>query len=177
MKLMTLILATIASAVTEAPSDAAGTMAERQLAHAVGNWSTTTQFLGADGSVAREVEGTYEFEWVVPGKVVSGVSAIPTLDQRSGILFYHRPATKEIEMVSVGPDGALWVMTGPEDGEVRETRDRPMADGSTMKLRFTRYNVEADRFESKMEYSSDGGKSWTQGNHQVFIRRPAKTGD
>jgi CubicO group peptidase (beta-lactamase class C family) len=45
-----------------------------------------------------------------------------------------------------------------------------MSDGSTLQLRFTRYNVEPDRFESRMESSTDGGATWTQGNHQVFVR-------
>jgi len=40
-----------------------------------------------------------------------------------------------------------------------------------MRLRFTRYNVSQDRFESRMDYSTDGGATWTQGNHQVFVRR------
>ena len=40
-----------------------------------------------------------------------------------------------------------------------------------MRLRFTRYNVTPDRFESRMDYSTDGGATWTQGNHQVFVRR------
>jgi len=43
-------------------------------------------------------------------------------------------------------------------------------DGSTMKLRFTRYNVMPDRFESKMEISRNGGLTWVPGNHQVFLR-------
>jgi hypothetical protein len=39
-----------------------------------------------------------------------------------------------------------------------------------MQLRFTRFNVTDDRFESRMEVSTDGGSSWRPGNHQVFKR-------
>jgi hypothetical protein len=74
-------------------------------------------------------------------------------------------------MVSAGADGRLWVMTGPDDAEVRITPDVPTQDGGRMRLRFTRYNVTADRFESRMDYSTDGGAGWTQGNHQVFVRQ------
>jgi hypothetical protein len=87
------------------------------------------------------------------------------------MLFYVNETKGLIEMASVGKDGHLWVMTGPAGAEIRTTPDTPTADGKTVKLRFTRYNVTPDRFESKMEFSHDGGLSWTQGNHQVFVRR------
>ncbi|MCP4203577.1 MAG: hypothetical protein GY769_16785 [bacterium] len=44
-------------------------------------------------------------------------------------------------------------------------------DGSTIQLRFTHYNVEPDRFESKMEITRDGGETWVPGNHQVLTRQ------
>lgn len=142
-----------------------------QLRHVIGTWDVRTEFLNSDGSVARAADGTYEFEWVVPDRVARGVSRIPATDQVSAILFYLRPATHEVEMVSVGGDGVLWVMTGKDNEEVRTTVDRTMSDGSTMRLRFTRHDVQPDRFQSKMEWSTDGGKSWTQGNRQQFVRR------
>lgn len=141
-----------------------------QLRHVIGVWNVTTEFLDPDGSVARTAEGTYEFAWVIPDRLVSGVSRIPEIDQTSALLFYVRPASGEIEMVSVGGDGRLFVMTGPDGEEVRATDDFPTADGGQMRLRFTRYDVEPDRFESKMEYSTDGGETWVQGNRQVFRR-------
>ena len=39
-----------------------------------------------------------------------------------------------------------------------------------MQLRFTRFAVTPDRFESRMEVSLDGGESWKPGNHQLFVR-------
>jgi hypothetical protein len=93
------------------------------------------------------------------------------MNSRAGILFYVSSAQRTIEMVSVGPDARLWVMTGPLGGATRTTPPFPTADGGSGQLRFTRFNVEADSFESRMEYSSDGGKIWSPGNHQVFMRR------
>lgn len=145
-----------------------------QLRAAIGRWDTTTEFLNPDGSVARSVEGSYAFDWVVPDRVVSGRSEIPELGQSSGILFYVNEAKQIIEMVSVGGDGRLWVMTGPLGGETRMTSEYATADGGTGQLRFTRFNVTADRFESRMEYTRDGGATWLPGNHQVF-RRAAPT--
>jgi hypothetical protein len=142
-----------------------------QLRHAAGAWEATTEFLDPDGSVGRRVVGTYEFDWVVPDRVLVGRSEIPELEQVAAILFYVEPAKSLIGMSSVGRDGHLWVMTGPIDGEVRTTPPTPMSDGTTMQLRFTRYNVRPDGFESKMEYSTDDGATWTQGNHQVFVRQ------
>ncbi len=153
-----------------------------QLRHALGSWDTTTEYLRPDGGIALSVQGTYTFEWVVPDRVLAGRSEIPKLKQVSGILFYVRPDAGIIEMSSVGRDGQLWVMTGRIDGEVRGTPDTQMPDGSTIRLRFTRDAVTPDRFESRMEYSSDAGGTWTPGNHQVFTRRqtaaaPAATPD
>ncbi|TFG46366.1 MAG: hypothetical protein E4H41_02445 [Gemmatimonadales bacterium] len=142
----------------------------QQLRNTVGRWAVTTEFLKEDGSVARAVTGTYEFAWVVPDRVVSGKSEIPELKQTSGILFFVNETAQVIEMVAVGADGRLWEMIGPLGGEVRTTPEFKAADGGTGQLRFTRYNVTTDAFESKMEYSEDGGATWKPGNHQQFRR-------
>jgi hypothetical protein len=141
-----------------------------ELRHAVGAWDVVTEFLNADGSVARAVRGTYAFEWVVADRVVRGLSEIPELKQRSAITFYVNAAAGTIEMTSVGADGQLFVMTGPLGGDTRETSFTP-PDGKLTRLRFTRFNVTPDRFESRMERSTDGGATWLPGNHQVFVRR------
>jgi hypothetical protein len=142
-----------------------------QLRGTRGDWDVTTEFLKPDGTVARTATGTYSFEWVVEDRVLRGESVIPSLDQKSALLFYVDRAANRIEMASVGADGHLWVMTGPADGETRTTPDTVMPDGSTIRLRFTRSNITRDRFESRMEVSSDRGATWTPGNHQVFVRR------
>jgi hypothetical protein len=142
-----------------------------ELRHAVGTWDVTTHFLKPDGTLAREVQGTYAFAWVLPDRIVSGVATQPDMGTVSGILFYLRPGTKEVEMVSVGPDGRLWVMTGPLGGETRTSQPYPTTEGGTGRLRFTRFNVTPDRFESKMEWSEDEGATWVPGNHQIFVRR------
>ncbi len=146
-----------------------------QLRSTVGRWAVTTEFLQEDGAVARAVEGTYEFEWVVPDRVVSGKSEIPELKQTAGILFFVNEKQSLIEMVSVGADGRLWEMIGPLGGEVRTTPEFKTAEGGAGQLRFTRYNVSADAFESKMEYTTDGGQTWLPGNHQRFARMTGPT--
>jgi hypothetical protein len=142
----------------------------QELRHSVGQWSTTTEFLNDDGSVARKAEGTYRFDWVVPDRVVSGRSEIPELGLGSAILFYVSEGKGVIEMVSVGADGNLWVMTGALGGDTRTTQPFATAGGGNSQLRFTRYAVTADRFESRMEYTEDGGATWKPGNRQVFRR-------
>jgi hypothetical protein len=144
-----------------------------QLRDCIGSWNVTTQFLNPDGSTVKTVDGTYEFEWVIPDRVVSGTSEIPELEQVSAILFYVSPARKLIEMVSVGADGKLWIMSGALGQEVRTTQEFKTASGGVGQLRFTRYSVSRDSFESKMEYTEDGGRTWTPGNHQVFRRAAA----
>lgn len=141
-----------------------------QLRHVFGEWDVTTTFFGEDGAAGAAHAGRYRFEWVIEDAVLQGVSDIPDLSLRSAIMFYLRPSANQIEMISVGQDGIPWTMTGDAGSEVRETPNRPMSDGSTLKLRFIRFNVEKDRFESRMERSLDGGKTWQRANHQVFTR-------
>lgn len=166
-----ILLAGPVSVGAQAPDSAALAHSTAELQHVVGTWDVVTHFLKPDGSLAREAAGTYAFGWVLPDRIVSGVATQPDMGTVSGILFYLRPGTAEIEMVSVGPDGKLWVMTGPLGGDTRTTQPYPTADGGTGRLRFTRFNVNADRFESRMEWSEDGGTTWVPGNHQVFVRR------
>lgn len=168
-----LLLLLIATELPAAdPADKALQHSIEQLRSVIGPWSVSTEFLNDDGSVAKSVQGSYAFSWVVPDRVVSGRSDIPELEQSAAILFYIDQARGKIEMASVGGDGRLWVMTGPLGGEQRTTAQFETAQGSSQ-LRFTRFNVGADRFESKMEYSEDGGASWKPGNHQLFKRTTA----
>jgi len=146
-----------------------------QLRSSIGRWDVTTEFLNEDGSAAKTVTGTYEFTWVIPDRVVSGKSDIPELKQVSAILFYVNETKQLIEMVSVGADGNLWIMTGALGEEVRTTKEFTTASGGTGQLRFTRYNISADSFESKMDYTEDGGETWLPGNHQSFRRAVANS--
>lgn len=168
------IAAPLAAQAQESETSAAHAHSVEQLRHVIGEWDVITTFHHQDGTRGHSFPGAYSFEWVMPDKVVKGTSTIPDFGMSSGILFYLRDSTGEIEMTSVGPDGLLWVMTGPQGSETRETPVETMPDGSSAKLRFTRFNVTADRFESRMDRSSDGGLTWVQGNHQVFVRRVAQ---
>ena len=155
----------------EQAEDKAMQLSVEQLRSAVGGWDVVTEFLNEDGSVARSVTGTYEFTWVVADRVLAGRSDIPELKQAAGILFYVNEAKRQIEMVSVGADGNLWIMTGPLGAEFRLSQEFETPKGATARLRFTRFNVLSDMFESRMEYTDDGGKTWKPGNRQVFRRK------
>lgn len=168
--LSAVVLSSLCAVGSAAEPDAALEYAVAQLRDAAGEWEVTTEFMAPDGSVSRSAPGTYTFDWVVPDRVLIGTSNIPALDMAAGLLFYVDSVDNEIEMVSVAGDGRLWVMSGPLDSETRMSQPYETADGSRAQLRFTRYNVAPDRFESKMEYTTDGGKTWTQGNRQVFVR-------
>ncbi|MGB5737858.1 MAG: hypothetical protein WBM54_00810 [Woeseia sp.] len=168
---MLLLLTAPLQAEENTSSDDALAIAVAQLRDSIGQWQVVTEFLNEDGSIARSVAGSYEFAWVLEDRIASGVSSLPALDMTSAILFYVNEADKKIEMVSVGRDGKLWIMNGPLDGETRHSQEFDTADGGKAQLRFTRYNVAPARFESRMEYTTDGGETWLPGNHQVFSRR------
>jgi hypothetical protein len=152
------------------------TSAVQQLRHAVGVWEVTTTQFDDSGAVKRVGCGTYRFDWVVPDRVLSGRSDMHEWKQSAGILFYVNPERSTIEMTSVGPDGQLWVMTGPAGSETRTTAPTPLADGRKMQLRFTRFGITQNRFESRMDVSLDGGESWKPGNHQLFVRAKDEQG-
>jgi hypothetical protein len=158
-------------AQVQAPDEALAASVE-EIRHSIGRWNVVTEFLNEDGTVARVVDGTYEFSWVVPDRVASGKTETPELQRAAGILFYIRASKHEIEMVSVAADGRLWVMTGPLGGSERFTQEYETTDGGKGRLRFTRFNVSPDAFESKMDYTEDGGRTWKPGNHQQFRRAP-----
>jgi hypothetical protein len=172
LPLLAALVALTAALDAQPPLDSAALrQSTEQIRSAIGQWDVETEFLNPDGSVARAVRGTYEFTWVIPDRVASGRSDIPELGTSSAILFYINEAARTIEMVSVGADGRLWMMIGALGGEVRTTAPFATTDGGHGRLRFTRYNVEPDRFESRMEVTTDGGATWVPGNHQVFRRR------
>jgi len=170
---LALLVGFVAAAPADEPTvDEALAASIEELRSSVGRWSVETEFLNEDGSTARSVTGTYEFSWVVEDRVLAGKSVLPELGQASGILFYVNESERKIEMVSVGSDGRLWIMTGPLGGDTRTTREFPTAAGGNGRLRFTRFNVSSEAFESRMEFTEDGGKTWKPGNRQTF-RRPA----
>lgn len=175
LKRWSIMLAVVSLAILVLPAEVTAqdklAHSVEQLKHAVGRWSVVTEFLNEDGKVARTTTGSYQFEWVVPDRVLSGRMEIPEMKMSSGILFYVNEKKMIIEMVSVGADGLLWIMTGPLGEETRYTQKFKTADGKEGQLRFTRFKVTADRFESKMEHTDDGGKTWKPGNHQVFRRQ------
>lgn len=170
------LLGTGAGSAQEQDHDLAMQHSVEQLRAVVGRWEVVTEFLMQDGSIAKSVRGTYSFEWVVPDRVVAGRSEIPELQQAAGILFYINTAERLIEMVSVGSDGHLWIMTGALGGEERLSQPYKAADGLTRQLRFTRFNASQESFESRMEYTDDGGNSWKPGNHQTFVRAAPEAG-
>jgi len=175
MRLCTICLLLLAAAAAPggAAADEALEASVGQLRHVIGTWNVTTEFLDADGNVRRSVDGTYRFWWVVEDRVVSGESDLPEMGGKTALLFYVDESDGEIEMVSVNRSGRLWIMNGPLGSETRYTEPFETTDGGRAQLRFTRYNVSADRFESRMEMTTDGGETWVPGNHQVFVRDQA----
>lgn len=157
------------SEALDTPAAAFGESIE-QLRHVAGRWNVTTTQFRDDGSVAQRLDGAYQFDWIVPDRVLSGRASTPATGQASAILLYVNEKRATIEMASVGADGNLWITTGPAGGDVRTTPPSPMSDGSRMQLRYTRFNVAPNRFESRMDVSTDGGTSWRAGNHQLFVR-------
>ncbi len=153
-----------------APPNEALAKSVEELRQARGQWAVTTDFLKEDGSVARTVQQTYRFDWVLEDRILSGRTETPELGQVSGILFWVNERKGQIQMASVGKDGHLFVMSGPLGGDTRATEPFPSGDGKQARYRFVRSNVQPDSFESRMEWTEDDGKTWLPANRQVFRR-------
>jgi hypothetical protein len=171
--LLSLLILPLAEA-TEAPPPEQSA-AVQQLRQAAGRWNVTTTRYAENGAVTGVASGTWSFDWVVPDRVLSGKAVIPDWNQSAGMLFYLNERLFTLEMAQVGADGQLIVMSGPAGTESRSTPVLALPDGRRLVQRHTRYRVTADRFESRMETSYDGGQSWKPGYHQLFVRAPAKS--
>jgi hypothetical protein len=148
--------------------------AVEQLRQSAGRWNVTTTRYAENGAVTAVATGTWSFDWIVPDRVLSGRAVIPDWNQSAGMLFFLNERQFTLEMAQVGADGQLLVMSGPAGTETRTTAAITLPDGRRMMQRHTRFGVSADRFESRVETSYDGGASWKPGYHQLFVRAPAK---
>ena len=94
---------------------------------------------------------------------------IPSLEDGSQALL-RRAGRTDIEMVSRGATPSVGD-DGP--GRRRDAGDTADEAGGRLDHRAALHALQLtpDRFESKMEYSLDAGKTWVTGNHQVFERR------
>ena len=170
--ILSLLVLPVAQATESSKPDLS--VAVQQLRQAAGRWNVTTTRYADNGAVAGVATGTWSFDWVVPDRVLSGKAVIPDWGQSEGMLFYLNERRFTLEMAQVGADGQLVVMSGPAGTETRSTPVVVLPDGRKMVQRHTRYRVTADRFESRLETSYDGGQSWKPGYHQLFVRAPAK---
>lgn len=177
MKLLVAFLSCMVLPLAEAAEAAPPELstAVQQLRQAAGRWNVTTTRYAENGAVAGVATGTWSFDWVVPDRVLSGKAVIPDWGQSEGMLFYLNERRFTLEMAQVGADGQLVVMSGPAGTETRSTPLVALPDGRKMVQRHTRYRVTADRFESRVETSYDGGQSWKPGYHRLFVRAPAKS--
>jgi hypothetical protein len=172
MKLAAAILSFFVLPLAEGAEMAPPSLASavQQLRQAAGQWNVTTTRYG--DNVAGVASGTWHFDWVVQDRVLSGRAIIPDWKQTAGMLFYVNERRSTLEMASVGSDGQLLVMTGPAGAEMRTTSAIALPDGRQMLQRHTRYGIAMNRFESRMETSTDGGTSSKLGHHQLFVRVP-----
>lgn len=177
MKFATVILSFFVLPLAEGAGMAPPSLASavQQLRQAAGHWNVTTTRYGENGAVAGVASGTWHFDWVVQDRVLAGRAVIPDWKQTAGMLFYLNERRSTLEMASVDADGQLLVMSGPAGAESRTTASVALSDGRQMLQRYTRYGIAADRFESRMETSYDGGTSWKLGHHQLFVRVPTNT--
>lgn len=167
-----LIIVAVAVGQPQPPSLKASKGIE-QLRQIVGNWDVTTEILFPDGTVELKQEGSWQFRWVVPDRVLSGESH--QAESKAAILIYVHAQKEVIELATVGEDGLLWVMSGAADSESLTTPNTKVSEKETIMFRWSRYEFEKNRFRSKLEISKDGGKTWVLRHRQEFRRKSASS--
>ena len=87
-------------------------------------------------------------------------------------LWFYNTADERFYLISVsGETGELWTMSGSLDEWTITSRPKPRPGGSEVIIRFHHYEVTDDAFRATMEYSRDGGATWTVGYRQRMTRQ------
>jgi hypothetical protein len=145
--------------------------AVERMEHKIGRWAFELDYLRPDGSVALTYHGTDEATWLVPGRILQVVDHLHETDARGRSWWFWDEPLQRFTLVAVGADaGELWVFRGDLSAWVITSQPRRMADGSEMQLRFTHAAIEPDSFTATMEYSLDGGATWTRASVQRLHR-------
>lgn len=175
MKLAAALLAclVVSFAHASAPGNAATSGAVQELRLAAGHWNVTTTRYRDNGSVAGVATGTWQFEWVVPDRVLAGRYKIPDWKESAAVLLYVDASREALEMAAVGADGELVVMSSPASLGTHARRQAKAPEPRAL-TRFTRFSIAEDRFEAKVERSLDGGRTWRPSEHHLFVRAPAR---
>lgn len=134
----------------------------------VGEWDMDVQFLDEAGDVIYQQPGTWEFGWVLDGRVVQDVLVYPSMDgvrssepgrRRVGTTLRHvDPETGRWRVVWLGAaSGIVVFLSGGRDEKVLKLEGQ---EDSGALLRWTFTDITPTSFVWTGWISTDGGESW-----------------
>lgn len=145
--------------------------AVERLRHLHGAWRMESDVIGQNGQVTRTVVVYDTLYWVVPDRVLGFRSHTPEANTVSTGLWFHDVAEDRFYLLSVnGQNGEFWSLSGTLNEWTITSEPKRRPNGSDMIIRFHHHDVTDDRFEATMEYSRDGGTTWTVGYRQRLTR-------
>jgi len=152
----------------------------RELAFLIGEWSLESTTRMADGSIQIH-PGWMSARFGMAGFAVETVSVHPPFGPEdfghfAGTqIFTIHPETSKIAGVSINSLGNRKTLEGDTfSGEVVTTASGEMFGGGDFMNRTTYFNITADRFETKLEVSSDGGQTWYNNGYTLVASRRTK---
>ena len=144
--------------------------AKRRMEHSLGHWEVRAEHFDAEGKVVRTSGWENSAEYLLEGRLVLLTHNAPKLGSISKTLVFYSDSEEKWYLVDVNQKGDLWILSGDLDREVITSEPKKREDGRTVIIRFTHENIKDDSFEALMEYSYDGGASWTKGSRQYLTR-------
>lgn len=146
--------------------------ARKRLDEILGTWDSEWKWRNAEGEVVRTMKGTETARYLIVDRVVDLTTQVEGMPAPSKAWMFYSFVDETFQVVSVDRNGDLWHLCGGLEELVVTSDPTPRPDGSTMQLRFTHDDEAGEgKLEATMEYSRDGGKTWTFGFHQTMTRR------
>ncbi|MEM7050783.1 MAG: DUF1579 family protein [Acidobacteriota bacterium] len=146
-----------------------------QFAPLVGDWDCTLEQLQQDGSYAPR-KATWKFWYILDGHALMDEwrATLPDGSPMAGINIRHyNPESKTFEARWLPTNGLEW-KTYPsrfEDGQFIMTGKSTTPSGQEGDMRVTFYDMKKDTFRWKMDWSTDGGKTWTPEVVKISAKR------
>jgi hypothetical protein len=145
--------------------------AKKRLDYAIGKWRSKSEYLDKTGNVTKTVYSEDQRKYVIDGRVIEITGLVEESEQTFRAWEYYSIQEKKYTLTSIDKNGTLWTMKGDLGEKVRWTSEsKNLADGRTVALRFTHYDLKEKSFTALGERSTHGGKTWVAFSRQFLTR-------
>lgn len=142
----------------------------RRLRHLEGVWRMESDLVNRAGEVVRTEVIVDTLAWLVPDRILGLTSHQPGSNAASKGMWFYDTVGERFYLVSVGPAGELWTMSGTLDEWTITSLPKLRPNGREVIIRFHHHDITEDSFAATMEQSIDGGETWRVGYRQRLTR-------